>query len=54
MAGLASARDVDVVELLAQNPAEEMIVLEALGLDAEGAEAGRSTRRAARSAPIRS
>jgi len=33
MAGLASARDVDVVELLAQNPVQEMIVLEALGLD---------------------
>jgi acetyl-CoA acetyltransferase len=33
MAGLSSAAGVDVVELLAQNPAQEMIVLEALGLD---------------------
>lgn len=34
MAGLGSARDVDLVELLATNPAEELIVCEALGLDA--------------------
>src|SRR5262249_52900771 len=33
MAGLERAADVDLVELLAQNPAQEMIVLEALGLD---------------------
>jgi acetyl-CoA acetyltransferase len=33
MASLMSAHDVDVVELLAQNPAQEMIVLEALGFD---------------------
>ncbi len=33
MAGLASAREVDVVELHAQNPAAEMIVLDAIGLD---------------------
>jgi acetyl-CoA acetyltransferase len=33
MAGLGSAAEVDLVELLAQNPAQEMIVLEALGLD---------------------
>jgi acetyl-CoA acetyltransferase len=34
MAGLGSARDADLVELLATNPAEELIVCEALGLDA--------------------
>jgi len=34
MAGLAQARDVDLVELLAANPAEELILCEALGLDA--------------------
>src|SRR5262249_57638834 len=33
MAGLGSARDVDLVELLATNPAQELIVCEALGLD---------------------
>jgi acetyl-CoA acetyltransferase len=33
MASLTSTHDVDVVELHAQNPAAEMIVLEALGLD---------------------
>jgi acetyl-CoA acetyltransferase len=33
MASLTSAHDVDVVELLAQNPAQEMIVLEALGFE---------------------
>jgi acetyl-CoA acetyltransferase len=33
MASLMSAHAVDVVELLAQNPAQEMIVLEALGFD---------------------
>src|SRR5204863_8948787 len=32
-AGPGSAADVDLIELLAQNPAQEMIVLEALGLD---------------------
>ena len=37
MAGLGSARDVDLVELLATNPAEELIVCEALGLDAHAA-----------------
>ncbi len=34
MAGLQRAGDVDLVELLAANPAEELIVCEALGLDA--------------------
>jgi acetyl-CoA acetyltransferase len=34
MAGLANARDVDLVELLGTNPVEELIVCEALGLDA--------------------
>jgi acetyl-CoA acetyltransferase len=34
MAGIAGASDVDVIELHAQNPVHEMIVLEALGLDA--------------------
>src|SRR5262245_26875538 len=34
MAGLARATDVDVVELFATNPAEGMILCEALGLDA--------------------
>jgi acetyl-CoA acetyltransferase len=34
MAGLGSARDVDLVELLATTPAEELILCEALGLDA--------------------
>jgi acetyl-CoA acetyltransferase len=33
MAGLGSAAEADVIELLAQNPAQEMIVLEALGID---------------------
>jgi acetyl-CoA acetyltransferase len=33
MAGLARARDVDVVELMATNPVEELILCEALGLD---------------------
>jgi acetyl-CoA acetyltransferase len=33
MAGMGSARDADLVELLAANPAEELIVCEALGLD---------------------
>jgi acetyl-CoA acetyltransferase len=33
MASLMSAHDVDVVELLAQNPVQEMIVLEALGFE---------------------
>ena len=32
MAGIGSARDVDLVELLATNPAEELIVCEALGV----------------------
>ena len=54
MAGLGGAREVDVVELHAQNPAEEMIVREALGLDREGDRSRRSIRRAARSAAIRS
>ncbi len=36
MAGLATARDVHLVELLATNPAEELLVCEALGLDARG------------------
>jgi acetyl-CoA acetyltransferase len=36
MAGLHSAAEVDVIELLATNPAEEMIVREALGLPARG------------------
>jgi len=34
MAGLASAREVDLVELLATNPVEELILLDALGLEA--------------------
>lgn len=34
MAGLGSARDVDLVELLTLTPVEELIVCEALGLDA--------------------
>src|SRR5215475_9936221 len=33
MAGLRSARDVDLVELLTCNPVEELIVCDALGLD---------------------
>jgi acetyl-CoA acetyltransferase len=33
MAGLARARDVDVVELMATTPVEELILCEALGLD---------------------
>jgi acetyl-CoA acetyltransferase len=37
MAGLTSANDVDVIETLAVNPAEEMIVREAMGLPARGA-----------------
>src|SRR5262249_53340295 len=37
MAGIASARDVDLVELLATNPADELIVCEALGIDARAA-----------------
>jgi acetyl-CoA acetyltransferase len=37
MAGVARADDVDVVETLSTNPAEEMIVREALGLPARGA-----------------
>jgi acetyl-CoA acetyltransferase len=36
MSGLSSARDVDVVELAATNPVEEMILREAIGLDARG------------------
>jgi acetyl-CoA acetyltransferase len=35
MAGLASAREVDLVELSAGTPAEELILCEALGLDAK-------------------
>jgi acetyl-CoA acetyltransferase len=34
MAGLKSARDVDLIELSATNPAEELILCEALGIDA--------------------
>jgi acetyl-CoA acetyltransferase len=34
MAGLHGASDVDLIELLAANPAEELILCEALGLDA--------------------
>jgi acetyl-CoA acetyltransferase len=37
MAGLARAADVDLVELTATNPVEEMIVCEALGLNPRGA-----------------
>jgi acetyl-CoA acetyltransferase len=37
MAGLARARDVDVVELMATNPVEELILCDALGLDARAA-----------------
>jgi acetyl-CoA acetyltransferase len=36
MAGLGSAAETDVIELLATNPAEEMILREALGLPASG------------------
>jgi acetyl-CoA acetyltransferase len=36
MSGLRSARDVDVVELAATTPAEELILREALGLDPRG------------------
>ena len=36
MAGLASANEVDVIETLAANPVEEMIVREAMGLPARG------------------
>jgi acetyl-CoA acetyltransferase len=36
MAGLARAGDADVVELLATNPVEEMIVRESMGLPASG------------------
>jgi acetyl-CoA acetyltransferase len=35
MAGVGAAGDVDLIELLAQNPAQEMIVLEALGIEAK-------------------
>jgi acetyl-CoA acetyltransferase len=37
MAGLGSAREADVVELSAATPAEELILCEALGLDARAA-----------------
>jgi len=37
MAGLPDARDVDLVELLATTPAEELILCEALGLDPHAA-----------------
>jgi acetyl-CoA acetyltransferase len=37
MAGLGRARDVDVVELMATNPVEELILCEALGLDPDAA-----------------
>ena len=37
MAGIASAREVDLVELSATTPAEELILCEALGLDAKAA-----------------
>jgi acetyl-CoA acetyltransferase len=37
MAGIGSARDVDLVELLAATPAEELILCEALGLAAQAA-----------------
>jgi acetyl-CoA acetyltransferase len=37
MAGLGSAREADVVELMATTPAEELILCEALGLDPHGA-----------------
>ncbi|HVM96830.1 MAG TPA: hypothetical protein VMT89_10590, partial [Candidatus Acidoferrales bacterium] len=37
MAGLGKASDVDVIELMAANPAEELILLEAFGVDAQGA-----------------
>jgi acetyl-CoA acetyltransferase len=36
MAGVARARDVDVVELAATTPVEELILLEALGIDGDG------------------
>ncbi len=36
MAGLKGAAEVDVIELLATNPAQEMILREAMGLDARG------------------
>jgi acetyl-CoA acetyltransferase len=36
MAGLKSAAEVDVIELCATNPAQEMILREAIGLDARG------------------
>ncbi len=36
MAGLESARQVDVLELMATNPAEELILREAMGVAAEG------------------
>jgi len=37
MAGLGGAADVDLIEMLATNPVEEMIVREAMGLPARGA-----------------
>jgi acetyl-CoA acetyltransferase len=37
MAGAGSAREMDVVELMATTPAEELILLEAMGLDAQAA-----------------
>jgi acetyl-CoA acetyltransferase len=37
MAGLSRARDVDVVELMATNPVEELILCDALGLDPDAA-----------------
>jgi acetyl-CoA acetyltransferase len=37
MAGVASARETDVVELSGTTPAEELILLEAMGLDAQAA-----------------
>ncbi len=42
MAGLGSANDVDVIELYATTPAEELILCEALGIDAKASRPSRN------------
>ena len=54
MAGLKSASDVDVVELHAVTPVEELILCEALGPRPARRRARRSTRPAGRCAATRS
>jgi acetyl-CoA acetyltransferase len=41
MAGLARAAEVDLIELMSTNPVEEMILREAIGLEARGASPGK-------------